>query len=165
MKENGMMETVVNALILFVSLTLMFVWLDRTVSLKVRQMADQVEEKYARKVMILPLKEKPQIELTETEMKLRERAKNTPETHWQTAGLRIWKPSEADAGLGSGTSSECLDPEEVQLSEDNAAWEEVQLLGAGSAGWTVEQKDPEDPYFSEGHGIDPVLVPEGMRVN
>ena len=202
-----MMETVVNALILFVSLTLLFIWLDRTVSLKVRQMADQVDEKYAQKVMILPLKEKPQIELTETEMKLRERAKERTQTpiRWTTLPhrLRVVHPekcetSEADAGLGSGTSSGCLDWEEEQLQGQNeenqsehrerihelarkrhsephvAAWEEVQLLGAGSAEcvrlaedekWTVRQTEPGNPYFSEGCGMDPDLVPEGMKVN
>lgn len=138
MKENEMMETVVNALILFVSLTLLFIWLDRTVSLKVRQMADQVDEKYAQKVMILPLKEKPQIELTETEMKLRERAKKTPETHYQTADLRIWKPSEADAGLGSDTSSERLDVDKESLQQNETL---------------IYQTDPGNPYFSEGCGI------------
>lgn len=164
MKENEMMEAVVNALILFVSLTLLFVWLDRTVSLKVRLMADQVDEKYTKKVMILPLKEKPQIEMTETESRLREFAtKQTQKPiQWTTLPhrLRVVHPneisgnsSEADAGLGSGaSSSESLD------------WEEVQLLGAGTS-WTVRQDDPQNPYFSEGCGIDPDQVPPGWKVN
>lgn len=157
----------INALILFFALSLLFIWFDRSVQAKVDQKIEAMEEFYSKRVMILPLKESPQVERTLEEKKLQELANETPETHYQTADLRIWNPEneteisktvesntpKAVAGFGSGTSSECLD------------WEEVQLLGAGSAGWTVEQKDPEDPYFSEGHGIDPVLVPEGMKVN
>lgn len=138
MKENEMMEVIVNALILFVSVTLLFIWLDRTVSLKVRQMVDQVDEKYAQKVMILPLKEKPQIELTETEMKLRKHAKGTPEKHYQTTDLRNRTPLDTDAGLGSGTSSERLDVDKESLQQNETL---------------IYQTDPGNPYFSEGCGI------------
>lgn len=134
------------AVMLFISITAFVCFIDARVK---REFESRCSAENKR-VVVLPVNRdvlQPAIELTETELKIRERAqeRNQAPLQWRTL-----QHPEADAGLGSGSSSLCLD------------WEEEQLQGQQGL---VHQTDPKNPYFSEGCGIDPNLVPDGMKVN